>query len=77
MRELLEAIKKAKKKGIEENDILDVAYISQTLPYFDVVTVDRKMGARISEASIEKLTRAEVVSRIEQLRPTLEKVLNS
>lgn len=69
------AIVRAKPDGMEPNDLADIQFLWITLPYFDVVTVDRPMAARIREADLGKLAHAKVVHRIENLVETVEMCL--
>lgn len=65
------AIVDARPSGFERNDIADLGFLSVTLPYFDLVTTDRAMGARIREASRTWTFPSRVVSDIDRLADTL------
>ncbi len=69
-------IRDRKKDGVVRNDIVDLTFIAQTVPYFDVVTVDRAMGARIREADLGNDIYGEVVARIDELQPTIERAFS-
>jgi hypothetical protein len=66
------AIFDARSAGVERNDVTDLGFLAATLPYFDVVTVDRRMGARIKEASAGWPFSCEVVSDIAALGDVLK-----
>lgn len=68
---LQDAIRAAVPTGLAANDLVDVTFLASTLAYFDIVTVDRAMGARVREAGLGELQAATVVSRIEDLGPAV------
>lgn len=62
LRRLQQAVRTQCAMGHRPNDMVDFTYVSETLPYFDIVTVDKTTGARIKEAGLEDLAYGEVVS---------------
>lgn len=74
---LQRSIVRVKPGGLEPNDLADLQFLWITLPYFDVVTVDRAMGARIREAALGDLQRATVVQKIDDLPAIIETQLQT
>jgi hypothetical protein len=68
---LRRAVIAARELGATANDIPDLGFISETIPYLDIVTVDRSMGSRIAEASTTWPFSFKVVSDIERLGEAL------
>jgi hypothetical protein len=72
---LQHSIMKAVPSGLAPNDLVDVSFLSATLPYFDLTTTDRKMGSRIREAGADSAIQSKVVCNIEEFRGAVEALL--
>lgn len=73
-----EAIVTSVEKGIEANDLPDAHFAGRVLPHFDLVTSDRRMGARIEEARARAGFKwARCVRRISDLNEAISEALRA
>jgi len=76
LRRLQQSVRSRCAKGHKKNDMVDFTYVGETLPYFDIVTVDHATGARIKEAGLGGMAHGEVVSTgLDDLISAVERAL--